>query len=597
MKIKPVACGLAAVLVASLPLWAGLTPEAWAQTKPAADTAPEAPAPLLVRARGAWSPTVNYVLDDLVTSRGSAWRAKRANINKVPGSTSPSTALDWERFAAGFNPGGAWVGSKTYHRDDLVLRLGSTWRALRTNLNVTPGISPADWQQFAAKGAPGGNSVGNGSVGAPSISFASDPSTGIFSPETGKIAMSAGGTLFLHNIGTATTALGAGALDSNTTGSNNTAMGSNALTANTEGFSNTAVGMSALENNSTGVFNTALGKGVLSANSTGFFNTAVGVSALAANTLGNRNIAVGSNALISNTTGASNVAVGAEALFTNIIGGTNTAVGQSALQDNLGNANTAVGTNALLHNTDGNDNTAVGRNALSANTTGASNTVIGRGALSANTTGASNIALGFNAGNTATNPSNSIFIGNSGLAADTATIKIGTQGTQTTAFMAGIVGQPAPAGITVFIDAVTGQLGTLLSSRRYKEDIQPMADASAALRKLRPVTFRYSKPHADGSKPIQYGLIAEEVAEFLPDLAVFNKDGAPETVKYHLLPSLLLNEVQGQQRTIERQEQTIRSQAEQIAALERRLNSLEAAVSRPGSAAGIRRASLIRTAP
>ena len=41
-------------------------------------------------------------------------------------------------------------------------------------------------------------------------------------------------------------------------------------------------------------------------------------------------------------------------------------------------------------------------------------------------------------------------------------------------------------------------------------------------------------------KPVQYGLIAEEVAEVLPDLAVFNQDGSPETVKYHLLPSLLL---------------------------------------------------------
>jgi polyhydroxyalkanoate synthesis regulator phasin len=124
-----------------------------------------------------------------------------------------------------------------------------------------------------------------------------------------------------------------------------------------------------------------------------------------------------------------------------------------------------------------------------------------------------------------------------------------------------------------------------------------MADASAVLMKLRPVTFRYKQPYDDGGKPIQYGLIAEEVAEVLPDLAVFNKDGAPEAVKYHVLPALLLNEYQGQQKTIERQEKTIQSQAEQIAAhteqaqqqqainqaqqeqiaaLERRLISLEA---------------------
>ena len=39
------------------------------------------------------------------------------------------------------------------------------------------------------------------------------------------------------------------------------------------------------------------------------------------------------------------------------------------------------------------------------------------------------------------------------------------------------------------------------------------------------MTFRYKKPYADGSKPIQYGLIAEEVAYVYPDLVVRGKDG------------------------------------------------------------------------
>ncbi len=98
-----------------------------------------------------------------------------------------------------------------------------------------------------------------------------------------------------------------------------------------------------------------------------------------------------------------------------------------------------------------------------------------------------------------------------------------------------------------------------------------MGEASAALRQLRPVTFRYKKPYDDGSKPIQYGLIAEEVAEVLPDLVVFNADGKPETVAYHLLPSFLLAEYQRQQTSVELQErgveqlqQTVQLQAEQI---------------------------------
>ena len=112
-------------------------------------------------------------------------------------------------------------------------------------------------------------------------------------------------------------------------------------------------------------------------------------------------------------------------------------------------------------------------------------------------------------------------------------------------------GKPQPSesadtfadGVAVLIDS-DGQLGTISSSRRYKQDIEDMADASAALNDLRAVTFRYKQAFDDGSKPIQFGLIAEEVAEVFPELVVFGEDGQPETVKYHLLSSLLLNEFQ-----------------------------------------------------
>jgi hypothetical protein len=94
-----------------------------------------------------------------------------------------------------------------------------------------------------------------------------------------------------------------------------------------------------------------------------------------------------------------------------------------------------------------------------------------------------------------------------------------------------------------------------------------MADASARLLNLRPVTFRYKKPNALGEKPLQFGLIAEEVAEVLPELVVMNKDGQPETVAYHLLPAMLLNELQKQHGRLTAQEKVIRDQAAQIAKL------------------------------
>ena len=104
--------------------------------------------------------------------------------------------------------------------------------------------------------------------------------------------------------------------------------------------------------------------------------------------------------------------------------------------------------------------------------------------------------------------------------------------------------------IPVLVDS-NGQLGTISSSRRFKFDIWDMGGASNGLMRLRPVTFRYKQATADGTHPIEYGLIAEEVAEVNRDLVVYEKDGQALTVKYHLLPTMLLNEVQRQQRTID----------------------------------------------
>ena len=110
--------------------------------------------------------------------------------------------------------------------------------------------------------------------------------------------------------------------------------------------------------------------------------------------------------------------------------------------------------------------------------------------------------------------------------------------------------------MTVVVDS-TGQLGTISSSARFKTDINDMDDASERLLALRPVTFQYRDAYADGSQPLEYGLIAEEVAEIFPELVVFGEEDRPETIKYRLLSSLLLNEVQKQHTTLSGQETEI----------------------------------------
>jgi Chaperone of endosialidase len=103
-----------------------------------------------------------------------------------------------------------------------------------------------------------------------------------------------------------------------------------------------------------------------------------------------------------------------------------------------------------------------------------------------------------------------------------------------------------------------------------------MGAASQDLMRLRPVTFRYRQPFADGSKPIQYGLIAEEVAEVYPNLVAHSADGRIETVKYQVLDSMMLNELQHQQAEAQRQQTEIVAQKDQIRRLEERLARLEA---------------------
>ena len=243
----------------------------------------------------------------------------------------------------------------------------------------------------------------------------------------------------------------------------------------------------------------------------------------------------------------------------------NTAVGGGALARNTtGSYNTAFGEGALNANTGGGENTATGFQALANNTGGSSNTAVGFEALIGNTTGGSNIAIGLDAAqNVSGGNNNNIHIGNLGTPGDNGVIKIGAQGTQTLFFAAGIRGITTGANnaVNVVVDS-NGQLGTISSSRRFKEDIQDMGDASSGLMRLRPVTFHYKQPYEDGSKPIDYGLIAEEVAEVYPDLAVKGADGQIETVQYQKLVPMLLNELQ--------------KQAEQNRSLEERLAALEA---------------------
>ena len=295
---------------------------------------------------------------------------------------------------------------------------------------------------------------------------------------------------------------------------------------------NTSLGIDALVLNSGGSYNTAIGDSPLQSNTMGNDDTATGAYALQGNTTGNDNTAHGYKTLYSNTIGSRNVATGASALYSNQTGSDNTATGVNALYFNTGNYNTAHGYQALESDTTGTNNTASGLNALNLNTTGSYNaahgayalyndtagynTADGYQALYKNTVGNHNIALGYNAGYSLTTGSNNIDIGNSGLAAEANTIRIGTVRSQTNTYIAGISGVTVAGGVGVIVDT-NGHLGTVVSSERFKDAIKPMDKASEAILALKPVTFHYKK-ELDSEGIPQFGLVAEDVEKVNGDL-------------------------------------------------------------------------------
>ncbi len=206
-----------------------------------------------------------------------------------------------------------------------------------------------------------------------------------------------------------------------------------------------------------------------------------------------------------------------------------------------------------------------------------------------------NTFVGFDAGGNNTTGNNNIYIGNLGCnypCTESSTIRIGGDvidfgfGPQTAAYIAGIFGSTSSSGIPVYINAY-GQLGTQTSSLRFKEQIVDMGESTNALMKLRPVIFLYKPEYDKGPRTLQYGLIAEEVAQVYPELVAYDNDGQPYTVKYQYLAPMLLNEMQkqhavvtAQQDIIKTQQDQIHTQGQQIADLQQRLSRLESLIAK-----------------
>lgn len=152
---------------------------------------------------------------------------------------------------------------------------------------------------------------------------------------------------------------------------------------------------------------------------------------------------------------------------------------------------------------------------------GTQNVIVGSQNGTALTVEANNIIIGRGCGNS-TVTSDNIIVGNTEAIAYNKVIAIGVQGLQNSCKIAGISGATSTAGIPVLINT-SGVLGTTTSSRRFKKDIIDLPNTVVDnLYKLSVRQFKYIE---DEQQEIQYGLIAEEVADVMPELVVY------ETVK------------------------------------------------------------------
>jgi Chaperone of endosialidase len=214
-------------------------------------------------------------------------------------------------------------------------------------------------------------------------------------------------------------------------------------------------------------------------------------------------------------------------------------------------------------------NTAEGQNALFSLTSGGYNTAISVNALGSSTIGDNNIALGDGAGINVTTASDVICIGTPG--ADLSG----------NCFIGQISGAIVPSGVQVIID-VNGHLGTIVSSRRFKNEIKPMNKLSEAIFALKPVSFRYTNK-LDPTGTTQFGLVAEDVERVNPELVACDKQGNPYAVRYEAVNAMLLNEFLKEHKKVEELEHSnvqlkhdFAEQQKQIAALTAGLQKVSA---------------------
>lgn len=285
-----------------------------------------------------------------------------------------------------------------------------------------------------------------------------------------------------------------------------------------------------------------IGSGAMSSASVFDFAIGIGYRTMEQSGGGDAAIAIGGEAMLDGG-GDSAIAIGTQAMFNSTGNTDGIAIGREAMKDGAAAADCiAIGRQSMfLAGSAGIGAIAIGSQSMQTNG-GDYSIAIGFGTMSTGC-GELCIAIGALAGNdTPSTVDNCIYLANPGDAAETnGTIRIGNDLDHLRAFISGIRGVTTGVNdaIPVVIDSA-GQLGTVSSSLRFKENIEEIEAESSKLYQARPVSFTYK----DQTTPEKhYGFIAEEFEHLFPELVV-KDDGHPTTIKYHELYALMIKELQ-----------------------------------------------------
>ena len=129
---------------------------------------------------------------------------------------------------------------------------------------------------------------------------------------------------------------------------------------------------------------------------------------------------------------------------------------------------------------------------------------------------------------------------------------------------------------TVIIDN-DGQLGTMVSSRRFKKDIKPMDQASEAILKLKPVTFHYKNKRRKNDELAAIWFDCRRRSRGEPAIWCIRATAVSlYTVRYDAVNAMLLNEFLKEHKKVEEQQASIADLKSTVALQQKEMQVLTA---------------------